>query len=210
MRSARFAVTLAAASLLVAASVGIASAAPSAKVASRGYEQRIGALWTNQPSVAVQEVTYTEVTANGWAAFALQAGSGYAPTGPMMAANSSIHYVQYHYTGAARHVTRDSTASWAGVPNIDTSLAYGIVAASVPGVGVVQVACAGYGPMLREAWTYTGGYIPNDGWTIVQSGSSRGCTPSLIVGGVTQAGVWSQSFGRIGAYTVTRVDVYPR
>jgi hypothetical protein len=210
MRSLRFAVTLAAASLLVMASVGIASAAPTAKVASRGLEQRFTAFWTNKPAQVVQSVTYTDVAINGYARFAIQAGSGYAPTGPIMSAGTTVLYTMYHYDGAAKHVTFNWFVSSPAVPRVDTALAYGLAGNSVSGVGSVAIGCVGYGALLRSTWTWTGAYVPTGGWTETGTGQSRACVPTLLINGVAQPGMTSPSIGRIGSYAVTRVDVYPR
>jgi hypothetical protein len=207
MRSVRFAVTLAAASLLVAASVGVASAAPSVKVATRGLEQRIAASYTSQPAVPIQGVTYVDVNVDGYAWFALQAGSGYAATGRLMAANTWMSYAEYHYDGAVRHVTFYSTGSSAAVPAVDMALAYGAASVSVPWVGTISVGCVGYGGLLRSSWTWTGGYTPNDGWTQTGVGQRRACVPSFSKNGLPMSATYSS--GSIGSFQGTQVAVYP-
>lgn len=210
MRSLRFSVTLAAASLLVVASVGIASAAPSAKEVSRDYEQSITTQWTNQPAVPLWNVTYTVARVNGWARHAAQAGSGFHPTGPIVASETSIEYVRYYFDGTGEHTTFTGTVRTSAFPVIDASLAYGIAGGYVPGVGRVEVGCAAYGTTFRGYWTWTGGYAPNVGWTTIEPSRSRACVPTLFVNGAAQPGGTSPGFGMIGMFTYTAVSVYPR
>lgn len=210
MRSLRFAVVMGAASLLVFASVGIASAAPTSKVASRGYEERFAAFWTNKPAQVSQSVTYTDVVVNGYALFALQAGSGYLPTGPVMSSGTWVRYTQYHYVGAFRQVTFDRVVASTAIPAVDDGLWSGYAGNHVPGVGWVEIGCAGYGSTLRGSWTWTGGHSPGSGYTYVETGRARACTPTLYLNSVAQSGRTSLSYGAIGAYTVTRVDVWLR
>ena len=186
------------------------SAGPLPAKGQRGYEQKFAAFWTNEPAQPTSLVTYTDVNVDGYAVFAIQAGSGYAPTGRLMSAETWASYVQYHFDGGVRHVTFAGYGSSAAVPNIDMSLAYGIAATNVAGVGVVHIACAGYGATTRLSWTWTGGYAANNGWTEEGTGKARACVPTLVIGGIAQTGVPSRSFGVIGAFTVTKVDIWPR
>ena len=207
MRSPRAAIALVGATLLVVASVGTASAAPTVKVASRGYEQLFTAFWTNKPASPVAQVTYTDVAIDAGARFSIQAGSGYAPTGPLMAAGTAVTYTAYHYDGAVKHVTLNRFALSSAVPRMDTALGSGIAGNAVTGVGRVEIGCIGYGAMLRTNWTWTGAYVPIGGYTQVVSGQSRACVPMLFINGVAQQGMTSPSGGRIGAYQVTMVVV---
>ena len=210
MSSTGSAIALVGAALLVVGSVGIASAAPTVKVAARTYEQRFTAFWTNKPASPAGAVTYTDVAVNAGARFSIQAGSGYAPTGPVVSAGPTVTYTQYHYVGAVRQVTFDRVVTSTAIPAVDDGLWSGYAGNFVPGVGWVEIGCAGYGSTLRGSWTWTGGSSPGSGYTYVETGRSRACTPTLYLNGVAQPGRTSPSYGAIGAYTVTRVNVWPR
>jgi hypothetical protein len=192
----RSVIAVAAALLLVVTSVGIASAAPTTKVAYRGYAEGFYAGVTTEPVTPAAMVTYTRVFVEAAAVYTLQAGSGYQVTGPVIWAETNVAYAQYYYdAGGGFHQTLFRTVVAQTAPRIDPGLSYAFAGTDVPGVGRVEIGCVGYGALFRGSWPGS-------------TGSARACTPTLYINGVAQGGMRGIQ-GQINAATVTGVVVIP-
>ena len=189
-------IAMVAALLLVVTSVGIASAAPTTKVAYRTYGEGFTAAVTTAPVQPVPMVTYTWVFVGAGAEYALQAGSGDQVTGPVTNAETSVAYEQYYYDAAwGRHQTLWRVVGTWTAPRIDPGLWYAFAGNDVPGVGRVEIGCVGYGPLVQNSW-------------LGSTGRARACTPTLYINGIAQAGMRPVQ-GQIGASTTTGVRILP-